>query len=287
MSLLILFKQIKFFNTHKKTGDSSEFFRLFLHCKLPWLSGLLLLIVISGCGLPSYGYLYPPTGVVDRSDPDVAESTLIFTNAYDNSSSIFSGYEIYYKIYDPLDAATSTTEYLSEKTTILSSDLTVSGIESRGFSRLFTTTDYAGVIAQTNFTHSDLRPAFPIESSLIDQDFDIRLKFLQEYSDGTSFLAETYNSSLSFSETLYFYRWVKPSSTVSINNIPKFFDKDDFDINDDDMPSTIDSESTSEYLYISFFIYSFGRDTDDITKTIYSTPVYLGTLKFDCNLTNY
>lgn len=270
MSLLIL-------SENNKT-TSAKLFRnsggLIIFC--------VMLFLLTACGLPTYAYLYEPTAVVSRTNPSDGEYDLIFRNAYKNNINIFSGYEIYYKIYDPLAPETSATEYVTDRDAI---DITsVAGetiLKNKNFSRLFTTTTN-----DTSFIHNDIKPAFPIETTLLDEKFDIRLLFLQNQNAGSSYFAAPWESSVTFTETPYIYRYVSNDSTNTIEK--KFFDIVDFDINDSDMPSSIDSGSlaVSDYLYISFYILSFGKDLEDITSLIYSVPVYLGTLKFDCDLTN-
>ena len=253
--------------------------------------GVLLLlsaVLLSSCGLPTYAYLYPPEAYTTRNDPDNQENDIIFWNAYNNNSSIFSGYEIYYKIYDPLNASASDTSYLTDISAIEASTTTYTTVlENKGFSRLFVS-DTPDI---NTYTHNEIRPTFHIDADLLEEEFRIRLKFLQEQSSGTSFLAETFNTTLTFTATPYIYRHVTNSSTTSTLN--KSFDLSDFDINDNDMPSSVDYNSYLQsvsdgdyYLYITFYILSYGRDIDDITKSVYSEPLYLGTLKFDCDLTN-
>ena len=250
-------------------------------------AAVLLLCCITACGLPSYAYLYPPTDVRDRSTPGI-EYDLIFRNAYENNSSIFSGYEIYYKIYDPLDSEPSDSLYITDRDSIDAAAGAGGNIllQNKKFTRLYTTTS-----DNASFVHDSNEPAFPVEPALLGEDFNIRLFLDQEQPAGDSFIAETYDSSVYFSETPYLYRYVSNSSTNTTGK--KFLDLNDFDINDSDMPDSVDTESYEQsnisddyYLYISFYIMSYGKNPDDITKSIYSEPVYLGTLKFDCKLTN-
>lgn len=243
---------------------------------------IILLFTLASCGMPTYAYLYPPVLAYIRDNPEtIPDQDLIFTNAYNNNASIFSGYEIYYKIYDPSDSADNADMYIDDKSKIASyaaGDNTE--LENNGFSRLYIS-DKADI---NTYTHSEIKPAFLLPPELVDENFRIRLKFLQELPAASSFLAETFDSILfSFTETPYLYRRVLNSSTSVTSN--KYFDVDDFDIYDNDMPSSIDQASSSDYLYITFFILSYGRDIADITKSVYSTPLYLGTLRFDCSLT--
>lgn len=248
----------------------------------------VLLMSLTACGLPSYAYLYPPTDVKSRLNPEGGEYDLIFKNAYENNTSIFMGYEIYYKIYDPLDSDTSDTLYITDRDAI-NTTAGVGGntlLENRKFTRLYTTTSN-----DSSFIHNSNEPAFSIESVLLDEDFNIRLFLDQEQPSGNSFIAETYESSVTFTDTPYLYRYVVNGSLNTTSK--KLFDINDFDINDSDMPDSIiidsftqSSNSGGYYLYISFYILSYGKNPDDIAQSIYSIPVYLGTLKFDSNLTN-
>ena len=258
--------------------------------KLPLAGGVFLLIIfllsLSSCGLPTYAYLYPPEAYTTRNDPENQENDVIFWNAYNNNSSIFSGYEIYYKIYDPLAASSTAASYTSDITAIESAAASYATVlENNGFFRLF----IADSAELDTYTHNENRPIFPLEPDLLEEEFRIRLKFLQDQTPGTSFLAETYNTTLSFTDTPYFYRHITNSSTTITSN--QSFDIYDFNIYDSDMPDSIDYDSYTQsntsgdyYLYITFYILSYGRDTEDITKSVYSEPLYLGTLKFDCEL---
>ncbi|MDC7225868.1 MAG: hypothetical protein PQJ61_03790 [Spirochaetales bacterium] len=245
----------------------------------------------NSCGLPTYSVLIAPELVYTRDNPDdiSQENNLVFTNAYDNQSSIFYGYELYYKIYDPLDAANSETEYLTDETTIDNySTADESSLENLGFERLYF--DYSYI--SNSISHSETKPSFALDDDILEEDFNIVLNFNQDLSPGSTFLAES-DGSVSFSSDMetYIYRHVENSDTGEYNN--KFFFTDNFSIYDSDMPESIDidsyTSSTNEdggyYLYITFYILSFGKEQDDVSKLIYSKPVYLGTLKFNCQLT--
>lgn len=275
-------------NKHKLSENSVYKHPLF-HKRVGVLLSLFLLTLVISCGLPTYAYLYPPELAYARNNPeDIPERDLIFKNAYNNNINIFSGYEIYYKFYNPLDTDTvdAETAYISDNTKISSiAAATNTTLSSYGFDRLYVSnsSDLSSII------HTEKIPAFSVEPVLLDQQFNIRLKFLQGQVFGTSFLAETYNSSLTFSTTPYLYRRVTNSENFEVTN--KSFDIGDFNIFDNDLPDSIDMDSYTQstgggyYLYASFYILSYGKDIDDITKSIYSEPLYLGTLKFDCTLT--
>ncbi len=246
--------------------------------------------LIGSCGLPTYPYLYAPEIAETRTNPENNDYDLIFNNASDNNTNIFSGYEVYYKIYDPLDSATAgaATEYITDRNNITAiTGANRNTLISKDFNRLFFTT----TIDDTSFLHNESFPSFQITQSLLDEEFKIRLLMQQGLSAGQSFFAAVWgNSSLSFPETQYFYRWVY--NEFEHTSKRKFFNNDDFNIYDNDLPDSIDYSSLEEsltgdyYLYITFYIFSYGRDPDDITKSVYSSPVYLGTLKFDCIFEN-
>ncbi len=275
MSLLILFKKL--------TG----FFRLNAG-KSRGLTLFFPVIILLSCGLPSYSYLFPPTDVYSRKDPSSPSNgqDLIFSNAYQNNLSIFSGYEVFYKVYDPLDAGTSEIEYSTDVTSVTNtSGADYNTLNSLGFGRLFFTTDD---VTSSSFSHDSSKPAFSPDSNLLDIDYQIRFNLNQAgpYSE-----AATYGTTIySFSSTPYIYRWVY-DDTPGVQTVYKLkqFDTGSFDIYDSDLPDTLtsaDLSTTDYYVYITFYVMSFGRDADDITSTVYSEPVYLGTLKFDCSHTD-
>ncbi len=251
-----------------------------------------ILFFISSCGLPTYSYLAPPQKTQVRDDPTTGEYDLIFQNAYTNSLNIFQGYEIFYKIYYP--DSTSSTTYLTDFNKIdgnSSPDYTL--LKNNGFRRLYIS--IGEVTSSTQITsgidetlHSNSKPAFLLDENMLDADFEIRFNFLNEnYNNIESYNTSTYT----FDPTPYLYRWVyndQISDPASSDYIAKSFNDTDFDINDSDMPTSITSANMTDVLnlYITFYICSYGRDTEDITQSVYSEPEYLGTLSFDCSITD-
>jgi len=272
MSLLTLFRKLSgFLNT--AIGKSRVIALIFP------------VLILASCGLPTYSYLYPPTGVYSRENPEsLQEQNLIFSNAYQNNLSIFTGYEVYYKIYDPLSSTAAAALYETEVSTIKNStSADYNTLNSKGFHRLFFSTSD---ISSSAFSHDTSKPSFTPDSALLDDNFQIRLNLNQS---GPYSQAEPYNTSLLFSSVPYMYRWVHDDSpNAETIYTAKQFSTGSFDYRDSDLPDTISSSDTAgtDYLYITFFIMSFGRGATDITSLVYSTPVYLGTLKFDCTLTD-
>lgn len=243
----------------------------------------LILYLLLSCGLPSYPYLAPPEVEYIRTNPESTsqESDLIFRNAYENNSSIFSGYELYYKIYDPLSEDVD--DYNADFTFINSTEnASTTTLTSRGFKRLYFTDTYDLPLE----SHSETMPSFQLPQSLLDENFLTRLKFIQGEPSGSSFNASVYNNDdISFSSSYYIYRWVYNES-LSSNEI-RYFEPQDFSLYHDDIPDSINVGAAADYyVYISFFILSFGRETDNILNTVYSVPAYLGTLRFECDFTN-
>jgi hypothetical protein len=275
MSLLILFRRL--------TG----FFKYNTGKRMAAITLIFPVIFLISCGLPSFSYLFPPTNVYTRIDPDsLQEQNLIFSNAYQNLISIFTGYEIYYKIYDPLSGNSS--EYSTDITSISNTTgADYNTFNSNGFHRLYFTT---GDLTSSSFIHNESKPAFKPDSALLDDDFKIRFNLRQDLSPSPSYLAEPFLSSFTFSTNPSIYRWVNSdASGAQTVDIQKQFSLTDFDIYDSDLPSTVNSDDlslTDYYFYITFYIMSFGRDAADITSQVYSEPIYLGTLKFNCNLTD-
>ena len=180
------------------------------------------LIFLYGCGIPTYAYLYPPTDAYDRGDPeDTTNVDLIFRNAYKNSLNIFSGYEIYYKIYDPIGSTSGS--YLEDYNSIrLNASADYSTLNTKGFSRLYTTTD-----TSLSYIHTGSKPAFPIDSSMLQENFFIRFIFNQELDAGYKYIAETYDSSLSFSPLPVIYRYVRNKTDSTLDPRIRSFDIDD------------------------------------------------------------
>ena len=243
-------------------------------------------LLISSCGLPSYPFLYAPEVEYIRDDPDtIDDKDLVFRNAYKNNPNLFSGYEIYYKIYDPLSDSDTADDYVTDRTAINSNDnASYSTLKGRDFNRLFFTSDFDA----DYYTNNDTLPALRLDQTLLEENFLIRFLFLQpETADGSSFYASAWDTDTYSIGSLYFYRWV--FNDHKNDYIRKYFDISDFDIYDSDMPDTITADSLNEpdyYVFITFYIMSFGREADNYTNSVYSLPEYLGTLKFKCNLTD-
>ncbi len=173
--------------------------------------------LIESCGLPTYPYLYAPEIAETRTNPENNDYDLIFNNASDNNTNIFSGYEVYYKIYDPLDSATAgtATEYITDRNNITAiTGANRNTLISKDFSRLFFTT----TIDDTSFLHNESFPSFQITQSLLDEEFKIRLLMQQGLSAGQSFFAAVWgNSSLNF-----------PDNEFEHTSKRKFFNNNDF-----------------------------------------------------------
>lgn len=275
MSLLISlnrhFKHISFLGTGKS--------RAFLFLFLP------VLFFVS-CGLPTGAYLDPPSDIIVQDSPESLSNanTLVFRNAYENASSVFQGYEVYYKIYDPKSSSAS---YSADVTTIENkgSAATYTNLALLGFNRLcFFDTESNEI---TN-SADDSKPAFKLDEDLLDTNFRISLKFIQDSSAIQPYVIEPYLTSITFDSDNYIYRRVydDADSSTAIYTA-KTFSEQSFDVYDSDMPSSItESLAGDDYeFYITFYILSFGRESDGIS-TVYSEPAYLGTLSFNCILTN-
>ena len=278
MSLLIFFNRLTDIFSLKtgKSRAAALFFPV-----------LFFLVLLSGCGLPSYSYLYPPADVYSRDNPSSqTEQDLVFRNAYQNNISDFSGYEVYYKIYDP---RTNQASYLGDITSMDKEGTDYNTLNNLGFHRLFFSNGAAP--GTSSFSHSMAKPSFKPDPGLLNIDYFIRFNLIQNDEPGVqTYYVEPYSSSsgVVFSSVPYIYRWVYDKTGSQSDTTAKTLSSSSFDYRDSDMPASItaaDADDSVE-LYITFYIMSFGRKASDITSYIYSEPVYLGTLRFDSIITD-
>lgn len=96
----------------------------------------VLAVLLIGCGIPELAYLEPPTlGTVTDLPPRVT-----FLHSTDNNTDSFSGYELYYRFYDP---GTGDAQFQADRTAIenASPGAVASTIAGRGYLRIHRKTD--------------------------------------------------------------------------------------------------------------------------------------------------
>lgn len=244
------------------------------------LAGVVLL-ALSGCGLPSFSYLAPPnSGSVDP-DPVLAEVT--FDHNQDNDPLVFQGYQLYYKFYrqDSVESQFQTDEdaILEEPVTIGPSRLTNRGYHPVASSRTEQTQDRFEQPSQAS------PPTLNIDPDLYEREFEITLDFTM-LAVRESAIAE-WEVAQQNRARVGLFRNVRDSS----ENYKPFFplndqvyqiptqdgidgsiDSDLRSIQTSDQPLT--EETITDNLAIGLFVLSYGQAEDDFSS-VYSTPISL------------
>ncbi len=212
---------------------------------------LLLLIVVSGCGIPSFVYIAP----ANRGNVD--ETEVSFFHNTNNNIDQFTGYDIYYKFYENSSAGNSSCR--NEKNFIDDSDTVVLGtsrLTSRQFRRII---------------KDDNENAIPV---VIPPDKGSAHRFIISIADDTDIRD---NSEITNSpDTAMLYRNVAESDPdsdyKSLNGHSSFFNPDDADING--IVNNINDLLVGEDLNIAFYAVGFGYG--DNFQVIYGEAIFIG-----------
>lgn len=217
---------------------------------LPLLTILLLTVAVS-CGLPSYPALYPPL------IPEFpTESSLDFTFAIPsgNNSSVFQGFEIYYKLYTDSDLETLDTE--------LPAIIDFPTLLGHGYHRL---------LLSGSSSTEDQKPLVPSEN---DPDLPaLIIDFSPLSFSGEN--ASKYPSLTAGGET---YTLARNAAEANMPVRRKGFSPDEFAKGEADVPQTFttDPDSPGSRLFIAIFVLSYGVDIVANEFNIYSEPTYAG-----------
>ena len=208
----------------------------------------LFIIVLSGCGLPSYSTLDAP------SEIDFADNKVGF-----NAAEEVDGYIIYYKIYpyndseidsdeDQFDSSYYDDDNIPNGTTVP---------ENLGFTKMA----WADTSSLAN----------PIIEYTGDDDVVIDFSNSINQDSGTD--PVLYINDVDMSSSM----GVPGRGVKSDSNLYKHFVKD-YDFDDDDLSSSVqDTANEAKRIHIAFVAISYGLDPSSLESSM-SIPVYLGTV---------
>lgn len=246
--------------------------------KAPFL--LILVVFLICCGLETFYYLYPPNEDGHTADPwnkgamgDEAQNYVSFitneTGQDPESVDIFTGTEVYYKIYNSYDTLTSRRSSIDSRNSSSSSSSAAEYIiQTWGYQRL----------QYTDPNNSNQSPEPFIPKNNADRYVYIRLS--DSESGGYKAQVVTGNSKIS--------NWTEGDTGVTALGVPKRgsvvsghkgfnFDADDSDNpppGDDDEDAVIGTATEEGVWFVDLWAFSVGRD--DSFTTSYSTLCDLG-----------
>lgn len=218
-------------------------------------AGVFLLLILTGCGIPSYPYLYPPEAL--------GGGRVGFTHDEDNDPTVFVGYEIFYRFYstDPGSiGATSLAE--QDMRSFFSSSFQISSIVYEDSSSAYNKGFRRAYIEK----NGDTPPQLPVEAADISSSFDIQLvdndseAEIQFTYDSTEFtllrsVLDTDNNHKSF-------------LPVPITNNEVY----DFVNGEDDI---VEGGVDSDNIFVAFFAVPYGIDPETLA-TLYANGNYEG-----------
>jgi hypothetical protein len=214
----------------------------------------LLTVLVIGCGIPSYPYLYPP----EAKDP-YSDSVLTFFHDGDNDPGVFKGYEIFYRFYagDPNSAGTSQAEI--DMQNYFTSSYQISSIISKTSSAAYNHGFRRAIVYET----PDDTPQLPIIASEIANSFSVDL--------AQTDLSEPIEITLSYDENINYtlFRSVIDDDNNYKSFLPRndSYTVDDFDLVDEGI------NITTEF-FVAFFAVPYGFDID--VGELYANGSYEG-----------
>jgi hypothetical protein len=218
-------------------------------------AGALLLLALTTCGIPSYPYLYPPEAL--------GGGRVGFTHNSDNNSTVFVGYEIYYRFYSTDPGSIGATSLAEQDMQLyFTSSFQISSIVYEDSSNAFNKGFRRAYIKETE----DTPPQLPIESADINGTFIIEF-ILDDVTDNE--IKFSYNSSDYI---------VKRSVTDSDDTHKSFLPVSDIDVYDfstsgdeDIVADGVDSSN----IFVAFYAVPYGIDSETLA-TLYANGSYEG-----------
>ena len=214
-------------------------------------------ILHAGCGIPSYPSLDAPGIVLQYPNPD-SGLEFVFDIPIDNDSTIFEGFEVYYRLYSGTELADNLIE--RDRQAIINRVT----LEQRGYRRFYDT--------QTTSPLDVSRPLLELTSA---QKNDATLDVILDFSTLISSTApSTYPVAIIDEESIPLAR--NASSDPKTLTLKGFF-PDALATTDADVPSSYVPGSTDSAgsLYVSVYVLSYGNDLP-LDPNIYSQPAWAG-----------
>lgn len=211
---------------------------------------IILLIILSSCGLYNYPYLNAPN--VDTFTTGIPSIAKIY-NRSDNDPDVFNGYEFYYKYYK--DSANITVD---DKTIFQTSEPEPEDLTKVGYIRANTV-----LLAEDNTYY----PMIPVDYANRDAAFTLDVDFNDVSSSPNIPPVINYNS-----KTITLYRQETELNTDSKLEYETFI-ADDLDEDDG-----IEIDRTVLERTLSLYVFAYGKE--DKVYNIYSKPVWLGRIDY-------
>jgi len=229
------------------------------------ISVIFLIISLStGCGIPSYPYLYPP-------DPgDQEDERLYFTHDSDNDPTVFVGYEIFYRFYSKnpneldieskIDAVKDMETYFTSSLRFRSVIYEESGSAYNfGFRRVIVDTS-DNTPPQLTINSDQIDNSFMVE--FVDNELSEKIEIVIDYeSEGTSH--ELFRSAKTETDE---YKGFLPLSEYDIENDSDIVDQQNIT---QDMIDGLDD------FYVAFFAVPYGMDPETLAS-LYANGTHEG-----------
>jgi len=208
------------------------------------------------CGLPTAEYLYPPDDlssgggalVIDHNKENIDEPAI---------SSLFLGYEIYYRIFDDQNDATQSYDNISN---MKSSNV----IQTANYYKYYPLKHR--ILASGQFS-LDISPLIKVSSNTYTK------YYLNMNSQGTWTLTNDKDSNIVIDSIVRSRS--DTASSAEIGNAD-FYLRSEYKVGDRDYAGTNPSPSS---VYIVFFAFSYGFDPSNM-KNVYSDPVILEPVEY-------
>ncbi|MGB4587340.1 MAG: hypothetical protein WBH66_09890 [Rectinemataceae bacterium] len=204
---------------------------------------ILVFAALSGCGLPTVTFLYPPQNFFFSGNATLSvQNTNLNYDASEGANQTFKGIEIFYHIYQDSTTASSMLAMLG---TLSDS---YDGNPDR-FIEVVTGTSYRFVRLRNSVDR--IQPLLALSAA------DENIYSIQLNGD----------SNWTLNDGLSTYDVIRTINTISSDD--RFYIRD-FNVDDDDYSGTA-SSSRSLY-YIVFFAVSYGQDQVTVGQNVYSMP---------------
>ncbi|HWR10921.1 MAG TPA: hypothetical protein VN445_03795 [Rectinemataceae bacterium] len=206
-----------------------------------------LVLINSGCGLPTYLYLYSPSDFFKSSESQLAlEHNISNYDSSEGSDQSFKGYEIYYRVYDSSTAAQSDIDSLVSMAS-----------NYEGYPDSFMTYATSSLdFVRLRSVSSNESPVISISNPSDSAVFYVNLNDGAEWS-----LNDGDNSILSY---------LARSITSDFSTRGSFFTSSNYESGDDDY----EGSDAPAAIYFAFYTVAFGSDPETF-ETVYSDPVII------------
>ncbi len=204
-------------------------------------AGVIILLILIACGIPSYPYLYPPEAIGGGRTGFVHDS--------DNDPNVFIGYEVFYRFYSTDPGAVGGGQAEQDMQLYFTSSFRISSIV------------YADESSSYNygFRRAYIEPGGETPPQLLLETADINTTFTVEL-----ILDDASDNEIEFSYNGDDY-FVRRSVTDSDDNHISFLGDYDYDNDSDLVASGLDELN----IYVAFYAVPYGIDPETLA-TLYA-----------------